>query len=110
MKLLTYFKKLKKPSQPPLIIRRVVGRSMDPRLVPGNVVLARSWLKRVQPGDVVIAQYQGREIIKRIERFEADKVYVVGDNLVQSTDSRHFGWLTEQDIVAKVFWPNVHNA
>ena len=82
---------------------------MAPRLSPGNVIVAFKARKRLKPGDVVIAYYKGREIIKRVERAEPNRVFLIGDNLSSSTDSRHFGWLQRREVVGKVLWPNVHN-
>jgi type IV secretory pathway protease TraF len=82
---------------------------MAPRLESGKIILARRWLKHLKPGDVVIARYKGREIIKRVERTEPSRIFLIGDNLNASTDSRHFGWLNKRDVVAKVVWPHVHN-
>lgn len=93
----------------PFVVRRVVGGSMVPRLEPGRLIVAAKWRKHFRPGDVVIARYRGREIIKRIERIEPSRIFVIGDNLGQSTDSRHFGWLSRRDVIAKVVWPHIHN-
>lgn len=108
MQLQKYFGKLKSLNKP-LLIRRVVGASMVPRLGPGKIVLATRWRRKIKPGDVVIAVHNGREIIKRVERTEPNRVFVIGDNLLQSTDSRHFGWIPRREVVAKVMWPHVHN-
>ena len=108
MQLQKFFGKLKKLNRP-VLVRRVVGTSMMPRLEQGKLVIAARWRRAIQPGDVIIAQYKGREIIKRIERTEPNRVFVIGDNLMQSTDSRHFGWIPRKNIVAKVIWPHVHN-
>lgn len=82
---------------------------MAPRLSPGEIIIAFKARKRLRPGDVVVASYQGREIIKRVERTEPNRVFLIGDNLESSTDSRHFGWLQRKEIIGKVLWPNVHN-
>lgn len=90
-----------------ILIRRVVGGSMSPKLSPGQLLLATTLFRRLRPGQVIIIEHEGQQKVKRIERITNDKVFVIGDNLVASTDSRHFGWLSSHQIVALVFWPKL---
>lgn len=71
------------------MIRRVVGKSMEPTLYEGDLVLT----KRSMPkkNDVVVAEANGREVIKRVKKVHASSIEVVGDNAEASTDSRDFG-------------------
>jgi type IV secretory pathway protease TraF len=80
---------------------------MSPKLNPGQLLLATPLFRRLRPGQVVIINHSGRQKVKRIERIEQDKVFVIGDNLEASTDSRHFGWLKKQQVVARVIWPKL---
>lgn len=94
------------------LIRRVVGRSMAPRLHAGKIVLATPLRRRLKPGQVVILEHHGKEKIKRIERIDKTKgaLFVIGDNLRESSDSRHFGWITQKSVRGRVFWPrHLHN-
>lgn len=77
---------------------------MHPTLKPGQLVL---FTKSRQPkvGDVVMVRHNGMEKIKRITEIRGDEVFVVGDNVGSSTDSRHFGWVKREDIVGKLSWP-----
>ena len=86
------------------IIRRIVGGSMLPRLIPGQIVLGLP-SSRLRIGDVVILAHGGLEKIKRIDRIDGDLVYVLGDNAEASTDSRQFGCINRADILARVVWP-----
>ncbi|HTE21887.1 MAG TPA: S26 family signal peptidase [Candidatus Limnocylindria bacterium] len=78
---------------------------MMPVLPPGTVVYGWRWFRRLKPGDIVIFFHNDKEKIKRIEKITDGKVYVVGDHQDVSTDSRHFGWLDKEAVVAKLIWP-----
>lgn len=78
---------------------------MSPTFKAGRVVVAVGIFSKLKPRDIVILSNQGREIIKRIKLIKNDKVFVVGDNLNASTDSREFGWLNRHQIKARVIWP-----
>ncbi|MDB5170190.1 MAG: signal peptidase [Candidatus Saccharibacteria bacterium] len=85
---------------------------MAPRLAPGKLVFATTLLGKLKPGQVVILEHHGKEKIKRIERIDPDKgqLFVIGDNLDASSDSRHFGWITKKAVRGRVFWPrDLHN-
>jgi nickel-type superoxide dismutase maturation protease len=90
-----------------LFLRRVVGTSMAPMLKPGQLILATPLRRRLRPGQVVVLRKNNRELIKRIERVEFDKVFVIGDNPDASTDSRQFGWLDSSTVVARVIRPKL---
>lgn len=81
---------------------------MHPHFADGRIVVASGWFKRLQPRDVVIIKHDGMEKIKRIEKVRDQEIFVRGDNPEQSTDSRHFGWISENTIRGKVLWPRVN--
>ena len=73
---------------------RVAGRSMCPTLAPGDLVFLAP--HRVpQVGDLVVARHPSRTDqwwVKRVaERREGDRLWLVGDNPSESTDSRTQG-------------------
>jgi nickel-type superoxide dismutase maturation protease len=85
---------------------RIVGHSMEPTLKDSQIVFASSipfLLRKPKVGDIVVLQY-GRCIIKRIARIKKGKIFVVGDNVKKSTDSRNFGWIDEKKIAGKVIF------
>ena len=90
----------------PVMVRQVHGHSMIPVLPPGTVVYGWRWFRRLKPGDTVILLHHGREKIKRIDKIADDRIYVLGDHPESSTDSRHFGWLDVEVVLAKIIWPH----
>jgi len=86
------------------LVRRVVGGSMLPTLWPGRIVFGWGPAKP-RVGDMVILSHDGLEKIKRVHRIDGQRLYIVGDNSQASTDSRHFGWIHESQVLARVVWP-----
>ena len=78
---------------------------MNPTLKDGEVVLVDRAAK-IEVGDIVIAKHpveQTSEVVKRVERInERGHYFLVGDNLEDSNDSRHFGAVTREYIRGKV--------
>jgi nickel-type superoxide dismutase maturation protease len=89
---------------------RVKGDSMAPRLPSGALVVAyridSTTLLRV--GDVVVVRRPDRpelEIVKRIQAIDAaGEIFLAGDNPGSSTDSRQFGAVGRQHILARIRW------
>lgn len=78
---------------------------MAPRLLHGDVVIVTRWFSRPKIGDVVVVNHAGKEKIKRITQVEPGRIFITGDNRLQSTDSRDFGWLEREKVIAKLLWP-----
>ena len=83
---------------------------MAPRLPSGALVVARriDRMTLLRVGEVVVARRPDRpelEIIKRIQAIDGNgAIFLVGDNPSSSTDSRQFGAVTREQIVARVRW------
>ncbi|TMD41378.1 MAG: nickel-type superoxide dismutase maturation protease [Chloroflexi bacterium] len=83
---------------------------MQPGLRAGALVIARpvDAATNLQPGDVVVARRPDRpglEVIKRIHSIDsAGTIFLLGDNSGASSDSREFGAVTREQIVARVRW------
>ena len=78
---------------------------MNPTLQDGEAVLVDRTAE-IAVGDIVVAKHpveQKSEVIKRVERInERGHYFLVGDNLEDSNDSRHFGAVTRDYIKGKV--------
>lgn len=84
---------------------QVEGDSMAPTLTSGDAVLIRKH-RAVRPGEIILALHpfkQGSKLIKRVRDLAVDgDVFLVGDNEVESTDSRSFGRVAAGDILGIV--------
>ena len=78
---------------------------MHPTLGDGEVVLVDREAE-VEVGDIVVAKHpveQNSEVVKRVERInDRGHYFLVGDNLEESNDSRHFGAVTKEYLRGKV--------
>lgn len=86
----------------PIILRRVAGQSMAPTLDEGELIFARTFFKDVKPHDIVVVKHNGLEKIKRVQKVRSNEIFIVGDNPTQSTDSRDFGWIHKERVIAKL--------
>ncbi len=105
MKLQKYFKPLNKLNF--LFVRRIVGNSMLPALEDGQFVLISRRLNKNLNNQVVIVSHQGIDKIKRVSFSSKDEVYLLGDNLNHSTDSRQFGLVAKENIIGRLIWPKI---
>lgn len=78
---------------------------MEPALSPNRFIVATGVYTALETGDIVVLMHNGTEKVKRVSDIRANKLFVLGDNANESTDSRQFGWISKQQIVGKVVWP-----
>ena len=102
-------------------LMRVQGRSMEPTLRPGALVLVDQRVyRRRSPrrGEIVVARLgaSGRACVKRLIglphdelvvgnrlwQLQADEYFLVGDSRDQSADSRELGPVRQADVVGRV--------
>ena len=81
----------------------VSGLSMVPTYAPGDRLVVR-YGASFTVGAVVLVDRGNRVDLKRIVRVEAGHVFVEGDNAAASTDSRQFGAVTADEVLAVVRW------
>lgn len=82
---------------------RVNGHSMIPTYAPGDLVLVR-YGSHFHQDDVVLVDFGNRMDIKRINNISGDQVFIGGDNSFVSVDSRHYGAVRANRILAKVVY------
>ncbi len=88
-----------------LSIFRVSGHSMEPTIIQGHFVMVSVipyLFYNPQVGDIVVFQRNGKMLIKRVEKKEDAKYFLVGDNRNDSLDSRKIGLVDRQNILGKV--------
>jgi SOS-response transcriptional repressor LexA len=81
----------------------VRGLSMVPNLGYGDELLIRHGAK-ISVGDVVVFRRSGQNDIKRVESISDDGLFVVGDNLMASLDSRTYGLIRHDQILGKALF------
>jgi len=89
----------------------VLGDSMQPTLHPNDRVLVskRAYLHRTpEVGDIIVFTPPGEDppnvVIKRVAAVGEGVVFVLGDNLPQSEDSRVYGPVPLDRVRGKVVW------
>lgn len=87
-----------------LSIYKVSGNSMSPALNHGQLVIVGNWLPEKLNQKIIVFNHEGLTKIKRVKSSDKDGVYVVGDNLNHSTDSRHFGTINYSQLTGIVLF------
>lgn len=89
------------------LIIRVEGDSMHPTLKDKQIEVA--FKHKAQSELIVGAIYiyfnpQGQPVIKRLKHYDSEKgqCYFLGDNSDCSIDSRHYGFVSEEYIIARL--------
>jgi nickel-type superoxide dismutase maturation protease len=87
---------------------KVVNNSMSPTLKPGEEVLVVpiSQSTPIMPNDIVVCRHPfiaDKRLIKRVsETFYDGGCYLLSDNLAEGSDSRSFGVIGRELLLAKV--------
>lgn len=81
---------------------------MFPTLRHGQDLLCFNWayvFSKPKAGEMVVIRHHGKEIVKRIQKCDGRSIFVMGDNVKESIDSRSFGPLDKSQIIGKIIWP-----
>ncbi len=84
---------------------KIVGHSMEPTLKSGQVVWVNNWaylFNQLEINDIVLFKREGKDMVKKVNQIEKDKVFLIGDNQADSLDSRTFGEVSQKEIIGKV--------
>ena len=93
----------------PLVRYRVEDPSMEPAMAAGDYVIVNRWAYRLgEPakGDLVVLrdpENKERHLVKRVADVVNGGVFVVGDNLERSRDSRRFGPVPKSLLIGRVW-------
>ncbi len=81
----------------------VQGNSMLPTLFDGVSVLYRRKYD-IKVGEIIVFSHPTKDLtlIKRCIKHEKHRFWVEGDNPSESTDSRHFGWISYNHYIGTV--------
>lgn len=81
----------------------VRGTSMLPTYNGGELVLIRKFNLRLKKDDIIVVKPTENSLaIKRVFEVKDSYIYVLGDNLSNSLDSRSYGWLKIEQVEGKV--------
>jgi len=81
----------------------VRGLSMVPNLGYGDQLLIR-YGAQISVGDVIVFRRSGQNDIKRVESISDEGIFVVGDNLMASLDSRTYGLIRHDQVLGKALF------
>jgi signal peptidase I len=86
---------------------KILGHSMEPTLRNGQVVLISKlpyFFKKPHVNDIVAFENEKEVLIKRIAKINSKEIFVKGDNLSDSIDSRKLGFINVNKIIGKVIY------
>ena len=70
-----------------------------------KVIVKKKWFfTSYKISDVIVFKNSQNSLLhmKRIEKIHGKKLFLVGDNTKESTDSRTFGWIEKKQTIGKV--------
>lgn len=93
----------------PLFVFTIHGNSMSPLFRGGEKVLVLRFIYILIPpriDDIVIAidPRDGKYLLKRVHQIKNKKIFLMGDNYLESTDSRKFGMIDASALIGKIIY------
>lgn len=89
-----------------LSLFKVYGHSMEPTIRNGSMVLCSGipyLFSKPKVGDIALfSNKKKKAFVKRIQRIEGGRYVCMGDNKVDSLDSKSFGPIVRRNIIGKV--------
>lgn len=89
-------------------IARVYGNSMYPFLKEGDILICSRFFSALKPNRIYIFKSNKILAIKRLSFFSEQNgktfCYFLGDNPEESYDSRDYGFINAEKIVAQLLW------
>ncbi|MDP2637165.1 MAG: S26 family signal peptidase [bacterium] len=81
------------------------GHSMEPSAKEGDFVFAWKLFYWPRKGDLVVVRdiAQGKFLLKKVREIKGDALWLEGENLADSYDSRQFGWVPKTALVGRAF-------
>ena len=81
------------------------GNSMSPALKDGDEINFDSYKKQnIKIGDILVVNHPyslNKKIVKRVSKIKGDSLYFLeGDNSYESSDSKTFGYISTESIIA----------
>ncbi len=81
------------------------GNSMSPALKNGDEVTFDTYKKQsIKIGDILFVNHPysiNKKIVKRVSKIKGDSLYFLeGDNAYESSDSKTFGYISREGIIA----------
>lgn len=104
-----------------LFIGYVPTSSMEPAISAGSIIFGTRIFSNIEVGDIAVFRREGQVLVKRVAAIEGqvvaapdaeravtvpeDSLYMIGDNLEHSVDSRYWAepFICETDVIAVLF-------